>query len=479
MSGEHTPPTPADLPWLGIARLRQAIVSGLVSPVEVTEQALARAEGSGRQLRAFTALDAEGALESARRLEASLRAGGERWERASRGVLCGVPLTVKDLMTTRGIPMTGGSRALGEGSQEDPDALLVARLRRAGAILLGKTNLNEFAYGISGENQHFGQVLNPWNRDFSPGGSSAGSAAAVAAGIGVASVGTDTRGSIRIPASCCSVTGFKPTLGLIPTRGVFPLSRTLDHVGPLGRSVEDVALLLGVMARGPGRGGAFLPPGSGAAPAPGLRLGLPSFFLRDLHGEVEGLVRRALTVLEEAGLVLVPLEIPELEGSLRASAVIAASEALGVHDARIREREEDFGAGVLQRLKGGYAHTALDLVRALELREALLRAYRRAFVGVDLMAGATLPGLPVPVGSPVMDLGDGRTEGVVDASCRLVAPQNMTGVPALSLPCGFSGDGRPVGFQLWGPRGADRLVLSLGRLFQERTPWHHRRPPVD
>lgn len=466
MSGTRPTLSASDLPWASIGELVAAIHAREVSPLEVTEAALVRAQGVGRGLRAFITLDPEQALQEARRLTARL---------PDRTLpLAGVPVTVKDLVTTRALPMTAGSRALEDRGEGDGDALLVARLRRAGAIILGKTNLNEFAYGINGENHHFGQVLNPWERGHSPGGSSSGSAAALAAGIGAGSVGTDTRGSIRIPASCCGITGFKPSRGVVPLRGVFPLSRILDHAGPMARSVEEVELLLRVMAgaryRSGGEDGAFLP---------ALRVGVPSFFFADLHPEVDTLVRRGLAVLEEAGLTLVPLDIPELEPALRASAVIASSEALGVHDGRLRERPGDFGPAVRERLEWGYRHTALDLVQACMVRHRLRAAYRHHFRRVDVMAGPTLPGLPAPVGSPVMELGQGRSEALVDASCRLVAPQNMTGVPALSVPCGVSEGGLPVGLQLWGPRGADALVLELGRLYQARTDWHRRRPRLD
>ena len=469
MSGTRTPLSPSQLPWCSIRELVAAVHAREISPLEVTEAALVRAQGIGRGLNAFITLDSRRALQEARRLAERLP--------NRRLPLAGVPITVKDLMSTRGLPLTAGSRALGDREAEEADALLVGRLRRAGAIVLGTTNLNEFAYGINGENHHFGQVLNPWDRSRSPGGSSSGSAAALSAGIGAGSVGTDTRGSIRIPASCCGITGFKPSRGVIPLRGVFPLSHLLDHAGPMARSVEDVEILLRVMAGVRYRDGGAA--GTPRAFLPALRVGLPSFFFRDIHPEVEEAVRRALGVLEEAGLALVPLEIPELEPALRASAVIASAEALGVHDGRLRERPGDFGPAVRERLEGGYSRSALELVEACKVRQRLRSAYRKHFRLVDIMAGPTLPGLPAPLGSPVMELGRGRSEKLVDASCRLVAPQNMTGVPALSLPCGFSDGGLPLGLQLWGPRRADARVLELGRLFQARTDWHRRRPPVD
>lgn len=438
--------------------------------MELTEEALARAEGVGRRLRAFISLDPDGALEAARRAEAAVSAGGRL------GPLHGVPVTVKDLIRTKGLPTTGGSRALGEGLPGDRDALLVRRLRRAGAVVLGKTNLNEFAYGVTGENAHFGDVLNPWDPSRMSGGSSSGSGVAVAVGIGAASVGTDTRGSIRIPASCCGVTGVKPTSGRVPTEGVFPLSWTLDHAGPLARSVQDAALLLDVMAARRSRSGSFAD--AAAAPVAGLRLGLCPFFFRDLDPEVEAAVRGAVDVLADAGADVREVAVPELEGSLRASGVIAAAEALAVHDERLRERREDYGPAMLARLESGYGLSALDLARAGRVRVALAAAYRRVFREVDAMVGPTLPGLPAPVGSPAMRVGGGREEGIVDASCRLTAPQNMTAAPAVSVPCGFSRAGLPMGLQVWSAAGADAVALTVAGAYQRATDWHRRRPAL-
>ena len=416
------------------------------------------------------AVDAEGGRRAARRAERA-RAQGRRL-----GPLHAVPITVKDLILTKGMPTTAGSRALGPSPPRDHDAKLLVRLRRAGAVLIGKTNLNEFAYGVTGENAHFGNVVNPWHAGHMTGGSSSGSAAALAAGIGALSVGTDTRGSIRIPASCCGITGLKPTRDLVTTEGVFPLSWTLDHAGPMGRSAEDVALMLGVMAGGRGGAGRYLE--ALERPVRGLELGIPSFFFRELDEEVEAAVRTALAALQDAGVKARALEIPELDDALRASAVIASAEALAVHDKRLGERRDSYSPAVLARLEKGYELTALDLVRAERVRLALIDAYGRAFRDVGMMAGPTLPGLPAPVGATTLRTGGGREEWIVDASCRLVAPQNMTGTPAISIPCGFSRSGLPIGLQIWGPPGGDALVLALAAKYQEMTDWHLRRPPL-
>lgn len=464
----------------------EAVRAGRISPVELVRSTLDDAEGRGRELRAFITVDREGALSAAREAERALGRAEEV------GPLHGVPLHVKDLMRVQGLPTTGGSRALGEQGAGSRDAPLVARLRHAGAIVFGTTNLNEFAYGITGANAHFGDVRNPWDPTRVSGGSSGGSGAAVAAGIGLGSVGTDTRGSIRIPAACCGITGFKPTRGLVPIAGVFPLSRTLDHAGPMARTAADAALLLSVMA---GRGGRYDRRGSAdrrggpdrrgspelidahGGPTAGLRIGLCPFFFRDVASEVEGPVREAVEVLTGEGMSIRPVEVPELEGSLRASSVIAASEAIAIHDEGIRARREDYDPAVLARLEKAYDLRALDLVRALRLRARLASAYRRVFREVDVMVGPTLPGLPAPIGATTMRVGEGRVEDLVDASCRLVAPQNMTGVPAVSVPCGVSDGGLPIGLQIWGPRAEDARVLAVAGAYQRATDWHLRRPP--
>lgn len=459
-----------DAIWLGPGELRARIVAGDLSSEEVTELALSRAESLGRDLRAFITVDRDGALAAARRADAALSRDAEP------GLLHGVPVTVKDLIRTRRLPTTAGSRALDPNPAHESDAKVVDRLRAAGAVLVGKTSLNEFAYGVTGANHHFGQVENPWVRDRSPGGSSSGSAAAVAAGIGAASVGTDTRGSIRIPASCCGITGLKPTRGLVPTDGVFPLSWTLDHVGPLTRSVEDAVRMLTAMADGPGAGrGASL---TLERPVEGLRMGVSGYFFDDLAPEVESSVREALDVLSDLGLEPVEIELPELEPALRASGVIAAAEALVVHDDRIRERPEDYGPDVLERLERGRDLSALDLARAYRARTRLREAYRKAFGEVDCMVGPSLPGLPVQAGASTMRVAEGRDEWVVKASCRLTSPQNMTGAPAVSVPCGFSESGLPVGLQVWARPGADRIAMAVAHRYQQVTDWHRRRPPV-
>jgi aspartyl-tRNA(Asn)/glutamyl-tRNA(Gln) amidotransferase subunit A len=461
--------TDADVHWLGLTELRNRISTQQISSREATEIALARAASLGTDLHAFIAVDERGARRAASHADKSLAKG------KLLGPLHGVPITIKDLILTRGIPTTAGSRAR-LGLSDRQDAPVVRRLRRAGAVIIGKTNLNEFAYGVTGENAHFGGVPNPWERTSMSGGSSSGSAAALAAGIGYGSVGTDTRGSIRIPASCCGISGIKPTRGAVPTEGVFPLSWTLDHTGPMARSVEDLTTMLGVMV---GHRAAAARYGDRLErPIRGLKLGLSPFFFANVDEEVASAVRAAIDGLGEAGVEVVPVEIPELSDTLHASAVIAASEGLAVHDARLREGAEGYGAPVLSRLETAYGYTGVDLAQAEAFRRRLVDAYQRAFGRVDCMAGPTLPGIPAPIGSPTMRVGN-SDEAIVSASCRLVAPQNMTGVPAVSVPCGFSRSGLPIGLQIWAASGADDVVLTVAHAHQQRTEWHTLHPSLE
>jgi len=457
--------------FLGVAELRAQIRSGERTAEDVVQESLARAESLGSSLNAFIQLDRGGALQAAQDLDAK-RARG-----IPPGPLHGIPVAVKDLIRTRGMGTTGGSRALEDDFSRGSEALLVRRLRRAGAVLVGKTNLNEFAYGVTGANAHYGDSLNPWDPRRMSGGSSGGSAVAVVAGIVPMSVGTDTRGSIRIPSACCGGSGFKPTRGRIPLDGVFPLSRTLDHAGPMARSVADALELLGSLLSP--REASALRAGIQRTILSGLRVGIPTSCWNRVHPEVLGAFERAIEILRALGLRPVEIAIPELDESLDASAVIAGAESLDVHEARIQSRPEKFDPVVLERLQRGRPLSAVDLTRALFTRERLDQAVRRASREVDLFVGPTLPGLPPEGGAPGVDVGGGEEEIVVRAFCRFMAPQNMMGAPALSIPCGFSSQRIPIGLHLWAPPGRDERVLAAGLAFQAQTDFHRQIPPLE
>jgi aspartyl-tRNA(Asn)/glutamyl-tRNA(Gln) amidotransferase subunit A len=460
---------PAEGPpaWVGVSELARRIARKEVSPVEVVDSTLARIERLNPRLNAFVRVLEGPARRAARRAEEKVGRG------SPLGLLHGVPVSVKDIILTRDAPTTAGSRIYGDGLESGTDAVVVARLRRAGAILMGKTHLHEVALGITSLNEHFGPVRNPWDLDRVPGGSSGGSAAAVAAGLGCASLGTDTRGSVRIPAACCGVTGIRPTTGLVPPEGVLPLSWTLDQVGPLARSMEDAARILAVIAGGRRLWNRYRP--ALTRGVRGLRVGVSEYHLRDLDPEVAGAIEGAVATLAAAGAPRRDVRVPELDGSLQGSYVIGGAEAVTHHDPTLRQRPEDYGPAVRARLEGGYALKAIDYVRAQRKRERVVAAFDAVFRDVDVMIGATLPTAAAPIGAEEVEVG-GRRESIIDAYMRLSAPQSMGGVPAASVPCGFTSDGLPIGLQLIAARHREDLVLTVGAELQRLTDYHRRHP---
>ncbi len=445
-----------------LRELAKAIREHRVSPTEVVEATLARIERLNPALNAFIRVS-DTALEAARAAEDSLRRG-------NHASLLGVPISVKDLILTRGMPTTAGSKTFGPGLKSRRDAPVIALLRRAGAIIIGKTNLHEVALGVTSVNEHFGPVRNPWAPDRVAGGSSGGSSVAVAAALGYGSIGTDTRGSIRIPAACCGVVGLKPTYGLVSVDDVIPLSPSLDHVGPITRSVEDAAVLLGALVRRRNASERYLK--AVDTPSARLRVGLSEFHLRDLDGAVGKSVQEAIEELRRQGHVLSHVSMPELEGSLAASGVITGTEAVEYHDTRLKEHPEGFGPNVRSRLEKGYAWSGVDYVRAQAKRREVTAAYEGVFRSVDCLVGATLPAVAPKIVDQQVYI-DGVAVNTVEAFVRFNAPQNMAGLPALSIPCGRSPAGLPIGLQLIAAAGRDDIVLAVGAEFQRETDWHH------
>jgi aspartyl-tRNA(Asn)/glutamyl-tRNA(Gln) amidotransferase subunit A len=449
-----------------VARL---IARGELSPVELVDATLERIERLEPTLNAFLQVLRPQARKRARQLE-------HGWKRrTSYGPLYGVPVSVKDLILTRDAPTTAGSRIYGNGVETENDALVVSRMRRAGAVLVGKTNLHEIALGVTSVNEHFGPVHNPWAQDRVAGGSSGGSAAAVAAGLGYASIGTDTRGSVRIPAACCGVTGIKPTTGLVPTDGVLPLSWTLDHVGPLTRSVEDAALVLGVIAGSRSSSARYRE--SLSRSVEGLQIGLSQYHLRDLDAEVAKAVEDAARLLAASGVRLSRVEIPELDGALEESLVIGGAEAAAHHERDVKSQPNAYGPKVRERLELGFGFSAVELVRAERKRLRVIAAFADTFREVDVLAGATLPVAATPIGAERIRVA-GRDEPITHGYMRLTAPQSMGTVPAMSVPCGFTAEGLPIGLQLMAPRHREDLLFTVGAELQRRSDWHCRRPSL-
>ena len=454
------------LVFSGIAETADRIADGEISPVEVVEAVLQRIERLNPKLNAYITVIEE-SLQEARVME-QLMAQGK-----AAGSLLGVPLSVKDLVLTRGTPTTAGSKIYGEGIASGGDALLVRRLRQAGAILVGKTNLHECAFGVTNENEHFGPARNPWDLERVTGGSSGGSGAAVASGLCHGSIGSDTRGSIRIPSTCCGITGLKPTLNLVPMKGVVPLSHSLDHVGPMARSVEDVARMLGPLV-----GGSKDYTQALRLPVDSLRLGVCEYYFRNLDAEIQGAVNEAVRVFKDAGVEVREVEIGCLDEALEASDIITRAEAVAYHDSHLRERPELMGTAVRQRIEAGYAVTGMEYVRSGQTQARVREQFRKVFGQVDCLIGAALPAFPPPLGENHV-LIDQDEESVVHAFVRTNAPQNMAGIPALVFPCGFSKAGLPVGLQLIAGRHREDILFRLGAHFQGASDWHLRRPPLE
>jgi aspartyl-tRNA(Asn)/glutamyl-tRNA(Gln) amidotransferase subunit A len=449
-----------DLLGLTLAEAAARVRRGELSPVDLVEGALLRAESVQPKFNAFLWLDPDRARAEARRL-AQQRLSGPLW---------GIPVVLKDLIAEAGAPFTCGSRRRSHVRAE-ADAEVTRRLRQAGAVFVGRAHLHEFAYGVSNENPHFGPARNPWDPRRSPGGSSGGSAVAVATGCVLASVGTDTGGSVRIPAALCGVVGLKPTYELVPRDGVFPLAPSLDHVGPLARTVEDVALVLEVLVGAPGRYTADL-----GSRVRGLRIGVPGGAFWELAAD--GVLERfdeAVRLLEREGARRVPVDFPWEAASAAATAVLMV-EASWVHLRGLREDLEGFGRDVRERLLVGLALPGERYVRALSVRRVLARrAWQLLKDEVDVLATPTTP-IPAPhLGEGTTPLG-GREHDTRALLTRFTNPLNALGLPALSVPCGIV-DGLPVGLQLVGRPGDEATVLATGRAL-ERARGPFPRPPV-
>jgi aspartyl-tRNA(Asn)/glutamyl-tRNA(Gln) amidotransferase subunit A len=459
---------PADLWYAGIRQLGQQFRAHRLSPVELTTALLERIERLEPALHAFVTITADRALADAKAAEAAIARGDPR-------PLLGIPVGYKDLYWTRGIRTTAGS-ALLDRWVPDADATCVTRLQEAGAVMLGKLITHEFAWGIQTPGHRFEPARNPWNLDHIPGGSSSGSGAALAAGMCVGALGSDTGGSIRGPASFCGIVGLKPTYGRCSRAGVIPLSWTLDHTGPMARTVEDCAYLVQALAGHDARD-----PASSRAPVPdylaslgesvrGLKIGVPArdFFLDGAEAEVVTAFDEALASLRALGGHVRDVAVPHMWDA-PAFMVIMASEAFAYHERDLRARPEAYGDLLRERLLHGGLYTGAEYVQAMRLRERLRREMLDVLRTVDLLATPTSP-KPAPTFETMWDttLGFPRSN---------MPPFNLAGLPALALPCGFSARGLPLSLQLAGRPFDEATVLRAGHAYERATEWHTRRPP--
>jgi aspartyl-tRNA(Asn)/glutamyl-tRNA(Gln) amidotransferase subunit A len=467
------------LACLSIERLAPLVGRGEISPVELVETAARRIEKLNPALNAFLTLTIETALHVARRAEREIRNGRRR------GPLHGIPISLKDNIWTRGVKTTAGSKILADFFPAE-DATVVRRLRRAGAIVIGKTNLHEFAYGVTTENPHYGPARNPWDTRRMTGGSSGGSAAALAAGIGWGSIGSDTGGSVRIPPSLCGVVGLKPTFGRVSCHGVVPLSVSLDHIGPLATSVTGAAWLLGAIAGRDPRD-AF----TCNAPAPAadyghslskrlgrMRIGLPrEYFFERIDPEVAAAVESAARQMESLGAKLSEIALPDVAHSVDAAAEIAFAEARHYHESAgyFPAHASEYGEDVRRLLdRGGEIRASAYLAHKDGMQEARLR-WNRTIEGFDALLAPATPVTAPEIGQKMVDI-DGHEETVRAALLRLCRPANFTGAPALVLPCGFTRTGLPIGLQLIGPLWGEERLLRIGYAYEQATDWHTRHP---
>ncbi len=437
-----------------------------VSSAELTASCLQDVERLQPKLNAFLTVTAEAALNTARRRDEELAAG------AGRGPLHGIPVAVKDVFCTRGVRTTCGS-PLFHDYIPDHDAAVVERLEAAGAVLLGKTGMHELAYGITSNNPHYGAVRNPWDTARIPGGSSGGSGAAVAAGMAFVAMGSDTGGSIRIPASFCGVIGLKPTSGRVSRHGVLPLDFTLDHMGPLTRSVRDAAATLAVLAgHDPRDESSSRQPVTdylAAATGPNLtdiRVGWPeNFYFDRLRPAVEKNIRRAAETLEELGARIVPVRLPDIEAINTVGRLILFAEASAVMEPYLDKRSR-FGSDVLALLDQGRLLPATDYLNAQRLRRLQQQEFRHVWRRVDCLLTPATPMTAPLVGESEVTIG-GRSEDVRLAATRLLRGFNVLGLPALSMPCGLDDGGLPVGLQIAGPPFAEARILAVGAALED------------
>ena len=473
--------TEESLAFATIEELAALLAKRAISPVELTELFLRRIERQNPALNAFLTVTAEHALAAARRAEKQLLR--RRASRREDFPLLGIPITLKDNIWTRGIRSTAGSKILRDFIPSK-DSTVARKLARAGAILIGKTNLNEFAYGITGGNAHYGPVHNPWALDRISGGSSAGSAVAIAAGLCVASVGTDTGGSIRVPSAFCGTVGLKPTFGRVSIFGTMPLAPSFDHVGPLARSVADAAILLGLIA---GRD----PLDSTSSPKPAedfrgalkkplrkFRLGRPrEFYWEKMDPEVRRATEAAVRDMEKRGAVVREVSLPHLKESLDAATEISLAEALHVHEAAgyFPARAAEYGEEVRQRIDAGGKVPANRYLAGFDLCKLLLAEFDAAFRDVDAIVAPTVP-VPAPlIGAESVQI-DGEQIGVRPAIIGHSRPANFTGLPAISIPCGFTRDGLPIGLQLIGRAFDETTLLRIAFSYERANDWRARHP---
>jgi aspartyl-tRNA(Asn)/glutamyl-tRNA(Gln) amidotransferase subunit A len=467
----------AALAFASISEIGKLYRRGKLSPVELTQSLLDRIGRLNPRLNAYLTLNSELALKAAAAAESALCSKPRRKSSRDLGPLHGIPISLKDNLYTAGLRTTGGSGFLRDFLPLQ-DAAVVSSLKNSGAILIGKTNLHEFAYGVTSNNPHFGPVRNPWDHDRIPGGSSGGSAAALAAGLCYGSIGTDTGGSIRIPASLCGGVGLKPGLGCVSAEGAIPLSTTLDFVGPMARTVADVALLFAVIVT---RESSKPRPRAARLPSPGgrhLRIGIPKhFFLDIISPDIQQAFESSLVTLKKLGAKLKEVSLPYLKETEYAGNQIAWAEATHCHQQAgwYPLHAADYGEDVRSRLEMGEKVSALEYLRALDLREKFIAGFHLALLEneVDALVTPTTPIAAPLIGEETISIA-GKDHSTRALLLRLNRPANLGGIPAISVPCGLTPAGLPAGLQFLAGVNGEALLLELASRFEQAHPLNAR-----
>ena len=456
---------------LTLSQAATAITCGEVSSVELTQLLLQRIAKWNPSINAFIAVTGERALRDASQTDSQLKAG------KYLGQLHGIPIAVKDLFETAGLRTTGGSRILAN-YVPSVDATVVRKLREQGAVLIGKTNLHEWAVGATNINPHYGSTRNPWDPSRVPGGSSGGSAATLAARMCLGALGTDTGGSIRIPSAACGVVGIKPTHGLVSTAGVMPFSWSMDHVGPMARNVEDCAILLDVIS-------GYDPTDPESAQRAteekyhnsvhrsigGLRIAVPkNYFFDAMDDDVKRAVEGAVKTFEKSGANVSEITFPEVEEDVKASALIRLAEGATVHRKDLIERRSEIGSDVLERLDWGLQVSLTDYVHAKRVQALRTRARAQFFEAYDLLVTPT-----IPIEPPIIE-GLNSVQAAREL-VRFTVPFNLAGLPAISIPCGFSRNRLPIGLQLVAGHWKEAFLFATAHSYEAMTDWTHKTPP--
>ena len=472
--------SPSDLLQLSISEISPRIKNREISPVELTEAALSAAGKLQPQLNSFITILDQQAMAQARIAESKIMNG------EYLGPLHGIPIGIKDNIETQGIRTTVGSKVLGKHIPTN-DAHVVTLCKNAGAVILGKENLEEFAAGVTSNNLHYGAVHNPWNLDHIPGGSSGGGGANVAARITFASLGTDLGGSVRLPGTFCGVVGLKQTFGRVSQRGLMVTSYNGDHIGPMTRSVSDSALMLQILA-----GHDPLDPSTVPVPVPnysetlnqglrGLKIGIPTNYYFDLiNPEVESAVRNSVTALEELGAEIIEVSLPSMKYAA-AMRITGMADGIVAHEPYIKNQRDDYGPSVLYRALAGQFVLGRDYSKSMKVQRIIKEEHALVFQNIDLLATPTAP-IPAPrIDEDKFALnGDeypvrGPGSGMIS---RNTSPTNSTGLPAISIPCGLTSNGLPIGLQLIGRPFEEQLIFQAATAYERVSPSLNSAPPV-